>query len=55
MKTANRIGKLVRLTLRARVAAAFAKIAGAVDARTAHRRTKTFYRSSGAIWTRSLN
>jgi hypothetical protein len=55
MKIANHVGKLVRLTLRARVAAAFGKIAGAVDARTAHRKTKDFYRSSGAAWTRSLN
>jgi len=55
MKIANRVRKLVRLVLRARVAAAFAKIASAVDARTAYARTKDFYRSSGAAWTRSLN
>jgi hypothetical protein len=55
MKIVNRVRKLVRLTLRARVAAAFARIAGAVDARTALRKTKNFYRSSGAAWTRSLN
>jgi len=55
MRIANSVRKLVRLTLRARVAAAFAKIASAVDARTAHARTSNFYRSSGAPWTRSLN
>ena len=53
MKIVSKVGKLVRLTLRERVAAAFARIAGAVDARTAQRRTKDFYRSSGAAWTRS--
>jgi hypothetical protein len=26
-----------------------------VDARTAHRKTKEFYSSSGAAWTRCLN
>ncbi len=55
MKIVSKGRKLVRLTLRKRVAAAFAKIAGAVDARTAQRRTKDFYRSSGTAWTRSLN
>ena len=40
MKIVSKVRKLVRLTLRARVAAAFAKIAGAVDARTAQRRTR---------------
>jgi len=55
MRIANRARKLVRLTLRSRVAAAFAKIAIAVDARTAYARTKDFYRSSGAAWIRSLN
>ena len=55
MKIVSKVGKMVRLTLRARVAAAFARIAGAVDAPTAHRRTTDFYRSSGAAWTRSLN
>jgi hypothetical protein len=55
MKIAHQVRKLVRLTLRARVAAAFGKIAGAVDARMAHRKTKEFYRSSGAAWTRCLN
>jgi len=55
MKIVNRVRKPIRLTLRARVAAAFARIAGAVDARTALRKTKDFYRSSGAAWTRSLS
>jgi len=55
MKILNRVRKIARLTLRARVAAAFTKIASAVDARTAHGRTKSFYRSSGAPWTRLLN
>ena len=55
MKIVSKVRKLVRLTLRARVAAAFAKIAGAVDARAAQRRTKDFYRSSGTSWTGSLN
>jgi len=55
MKIVNRVRKLIRLTLRARVAAAFGRVAGAVDARTALRKTKDFYRSSGAAWTRSLS
>jgi hypothetical protein len=55
MKIGRKVGKLVRVTLRERVAAAFAKISGAVDARTAQRRTRDFYRSGGAAWTRSLN
>ena len=54
MKVVSNVRKLVRLALRARVAEAFARIAGAVDARTAQRRTSDFYRSSGAAWTRSL-
>jgi len=54
MKIVTKVRKQVRLTLRARVAAAFTKIAGAVDSRTAQRRTNDFYRSSGAAWTRSL-
>jgi len=54
VKIVSKSRKLVRLTLRARVAAAFARIAGAVDARTAQRRTNDFYRSSGTAWTRSL-
>jgi hypothetical protein len=54
MKIANRARKLTRLT-RARIAAAFAKIVSAVDPRTAHTRTKDFYRSSGKAWARSLN
>jgi hypothetical protein len=55
MKIASQIDKLVRRTIRASVVAAFRKIAGAVDARTAHRKTKDFYRSSGAAWTRCLS
>jgi len=55
MKIANRARKLPRLILRARIAAAFAKIASAVDPRTAGARTKDFYRSSGTTWARSLN
>jgi hypothetical protein len=55
MKIVSKARKLVGRTLRARVAAAFAKIAGAVDARMAQRRTRDFYRSSRAAWTRSLN
>ena len=54
MKSKNRSGKRLGSTLRARVAATFRKIARAVDARTAHRKTQDFYRSSGAAWTRSL-
>jgi len=55
MKITNRVSKLGRVTLRASVAAAFRKIAGAVDARMAHHKTKDFYRSGGAAWTRCLN
>jgi hypothetical protein len=55
MKIAKRARKLTRLTLRARVAAAFAKIASAVDPRMAHARTKDFYRSGDTAWARSLN
>jgi hypothetical protein len=55
MKSTNRFGKPGRRTLRARVAAAFQKIARAVDERTAHRKTVNFYCSSGAVWTRGLS
>ena len=55
MKIVSKMPRPGRLTLRARVAAAFARIAGAVDAGTAQRRTKDFYRAGGAAWTRSLN
>ena len=55
MKFARTVRKMVRPTLRARIFAAFAKIASAVDERTAHRRTREFFRSSGAAWTRSLS
>jgi hypothetical protein len=54
MKIANRARNLTRLTRRERIAAAFAKIVSAVDPRTAHARTKDFYRSSGKAWARSL-
>jgi hypothetical protein len=55
MKIANRMRKIIRDSLRARVGAAFAKVASAVNVGTAHRRTVDFYRSSGADWTRSLS
>ena len=55
MKITTQVSKLSRVTLRGRVATAFRKIAGAVDARMAHRKTKDFYRSGGAAWTRCLN
>jgi hypothetical protein len=54
MRTAHATAKPARVTLRARLAAAFARIGSAVDARVAHERTKRFYRSSGAAWTREL-
>ena len=41
--------------LRARIAAAFRKIARGVDERTAYARTRRFYRSSGAAWARALS
>jgi hypothetical protein len=41
--------------LRARVAAAFRKMAHAVGEPAAHRATQRFYRSSGMAWTRGLN
>lgn len=55
MKTSNQVSKPGRVTFRARIAIAFRKIAGAVDARMAHRKTKDFYRSGGAVWTSGLN
>jgi hypothetical protein len=54
MKIVNRVRKPARLTLRGRVAAAFARIASAVDACKAQRRTRDFYRSSGFVWARSI-
>jgi hypothetical protein len=54
MKVVNRVRKLFGSRLRARVAAGFAKIASAVDARKAQRRTGEFYRSSGFVWARSI-
>ncbi len=50
----GRAGSPTRRSLRARVTAAFGKIAHGVDERTAHRKTREFYRSSGAAWTRQL-
>ena len=44
-----------RHKLRSRIAIAFQKIARAVDARTAHRMTRSFYRSSRMPWTAGLN
>ena len=55
MKIASKVRKLIRPMLRARVFAGFARMAGAVDPRIAHRRTTDFFRSSGAAWTRSLS
>jgi hypothetical protein len=46
--------KRTQRNLRARIAAAFQKIARGVDERTAHEQTRRFYRSSGAAWARSL-
>lgn len=55
MKRTRHAPETARPTLRARIAAAFGKIAGAVNERMAHRKTTEFYRSSGAPWTRGLN
>ena len=55
MQIVTKMSKLVRPMLRNRVFAAFAKIASAVDARTAHLRTKEFFRRGRGDWTRSLN
>ncbi len=55
MNSPDRLGKPVRRALRARVAAAFRKIARATDGRTAYRKTLDFYRSSGAAWTLALS
>jgi hypothetical protein len=49
------LGKSKGRKLRASIAAAFRKIARAVDERTAHRVTQSFYRSSGMAWTRGLS
>ena len=53
----NRAGHPRRLLVaaRARVAAAFRKLAHGVDPRTAGARTRNFYRSSGMAWSRSLS
>lgn len=42
-------------SLRARIAAAFRKLAHGVDERTAYAQTRDFYRSSGAPWARFLS
>jgi hypothetical protein len=47
--------KRVLAGARARVAAAFRKLAHGVDPRTAGDRTRSFYRSSGMAWSRSLS
>ena len=52
---ANRSAKRMLASARARVAAAFRKLAHGVDARTAGDRTRSFYRSSGMAWSRSLS
>ena len=43
-----------RSNFRARVTAAFVKMANGVDPRTACDRTHDFYRSSGADWTQNF-
>jgi hypothetical protein len=52
---ARRSAKRMLASARARVAAAFRKLAHGVDARTAGDRTRSFYRSSGMAWSRSLS
>jgi hypothetical protein len=47
-------GVLAQRSLRARIAAAFRKIARGVDERTAQAQTQAFYRSSRAPWARWL-
>jgi hypothetical protein len=53
-RNAARMRRPAGSKLRARVTAAFAELANAVDARTASSRTHAFYRSSGADWTRAF-
>jgi len=63
LATARRTATLVRFphqrrrgsSLRSQVAAAFKNIGKGVDAKIAYERTKDFYRSSGADWTRGLS
>ena len=50
----NRSAKRMLAAARARVAAAFRKLAHGVDPYTAGERTRRFYRSSGMAWSRSL-
>ncbi len=53
-RNSTQFQKRTQRNLRARIAAAFRDIARGVDERTAHERTRDFYRSSGAAWARSL-
>ena len=50
----SRSAKRMLAAARARVAAAFRKLAHGVDPDTACDRTRRFYRSSGMAWSRSL-
>ncbi|HKU84928.1 MAG TPA: hypothetical protein VJV77_01175 [Casimicrobiaceae bacterium] len=50
----DRSAKRMLAAARARVAAAFRKLAHGVDPHTAGDRTRRFYRSSGMAWSRSL-
>ena len=52
---ARRSAKRMFAAVRARVAAAFRKLAHGVDPHTASDRTRRFYRSSGMAWSRSLS
>jgi len=54
LRGAFRVVNPARRSVRASVAAAFRRIARGVDERTAHRKTRAFYISSGAAWTRRL-
>ena len=51
---ARRSAKRMLAAARARVAAAFRKLAHGVDPHTASDRTRRFYRSSGMAWSRNL-
>ena len=51
---ARRPARRLLAAARARVAAAFRKLAHGVDPRTAGARTRSFYRSSGMAWSRNL-
>lgn len=50
----SRSTKRMLAATRARVAAAFRKLAHGVDPHTASDRTRSFYRSSGMAWSRNL-